>query len=180
LNYQVGEVVLEIVEGDITTMDTQAITNAANNHLWMGSGVAGAIKAAGRFGIEEEAISRGPIEVGEAVATGAGRLPFQYVIHGAVMGQDLRTDAELVAKTTRSCLELAEQLGLGSIALPAFGTGVGGFPLDECAGIMLNAAGQFAQKPPKAVRRIVFCLFGNAAYEEFATAAQEAFGSSDG
>src|SRR5690242_4722834 len=106
----------------------------------MGAGVAGAIKRAGGEEIEREAVAKGPVEVGSAVATGAGRLPARWVIHGAVMGQDLVTSAELIRRTTRSCLELADELGCSSLALPAFGTGVGGFSLDECARLMVEAA----------------------------------------
>ncbi|MGH3031691.1 MAG: macro domain-containing protein, partial [Gaiellaceae bacterium] len=79
---------LEVVEGDITALDVDAIANAANDRLWMGAGVAGAIKRAGGEEIEREAVAKGPITVGEAVATGGGRLLARYVIHGAVMGQD--------------------------------------------------------------------------------------------
>src|SRR3954447_11126572 len=90
---------LSVVEGDITQLDVDAIANAANDHLWMGAGVAGAIKRAGGEEIEREAMAKGPIEVGSAVATGAGRLHAQHVVHGAVMGQDLRTSPDLIAKT---------------------------------------------------------------------------------
>ena len=155
---------LEVVEGDITALDVDAIANAANDHLWMGAGVAGAIKRAGGEEIEREAVALGPIEVGEAVATGAGRLGARHVIHGAVMGQDLRTSAELVAKTTRRCLEVADELGAESLALPAFGTGVGGFPLAECARIMVREAEGFT---PRSLRRVVFAVFGEAARREF-------------
>ncbi|MEX2102615.1 MAG: macro domain-containing protein, partial [Gaiellaceae bacterium] len=91
---------LEVVEGDIAALEVDAIANAANNRLWMGSGVAGAIKRAGGEEIERESMAKGPIDIGEAVATGGGSLPAQWVIHGAVMGQDLQTDANLVARTT--------------------------------------------------------------------------------
>ena len=104
-----------------------AVANAANNHLWMGAGVAGAIKRAGGAEIEREAVALGPIEIGDAVATAAGRLAAKHVIHGAVMGQDLQTNADLVARTTRRCLEVADVVGARSLALPAFGTGVGRF-----------------------------------------------------
>src|SRR5919108_3371306 len=100
-----------VVEGDIAALDVDAIANAANNQLWMGAGVAGAIKRAGGDEIEREAVAKGPIELGDAVATGAGRLKARHVVHGAVMGQDLVTNADLVRKTTRSCLELADELG---------------------------------------------------------------------
>jgi O-acetyl-ADP-ribose deacetylase len=158
---------LEVVEGDITALDVDAIANAANNHLWMGAGVAGAIKRAGGEEIEREAVAKGPVPVGSAVATGAGRLAARYVIHGAVMGQDLRTSAELIETTTRSCLELADELGCESLALPAFGTGVGGFPLDECAGIMVAAARAYE---PRTLRRVVFAVFGAEAAAAFSSA----------
>jgi O-acetyl-ADP-ribose deacetylase (regulator of RNase III) len=148
---------LEVHDGDIAALEVDAIANAANDRLWMGSGVAGAIKRAGGEEIEREAMQQGPIEVGEAVATGAGRLPARWVIHGAVMGQDLRTSAELVRQTTESCLRLADELGAESLALPAFGTGVGGFPVDECARIMVGAA---RAHRPTSLQRVVFAVFG--------------------
>ena len=155
---------LSVIEGDITQLDVDAIANAANNRLWMGAGVAGAIKRAGGEEIEQEAVRLGPIEVGDAVATGAGRLRARYVIHGAVMGQDLSTDAELVARTTRRCLEVADELGVESLALPAFGTGVGGFPLSECARIMVREARAYE---PASLRRVVFAVFGDEPREAF-------------
>src|SRR5947207_4437839 len=114
---------LRVHDGDIAALEVDAVANAANDHLWMGAGVAGAIKRAGGEEIEREAVAKGPIAVGTAAATGAGRLKARHVIHGAVMGQDLRTSAELIEQTTRSCLELADELGCESLALPAFGTG---------------------------------------------------------
>lgn len=155
---------LEVVEGDITTLDVDAVANAANDRLWMGSGVAGAIKRAGGEEIEREAISLGPIPLGEAVATGAGRLRARHVVHGAVMGQDLQTSAELVARTTRRCLEVADELGARSVALPAFGTGVGGFPLEDCARIMVAEAREFKGR---SLERILFAVFGSAAERAF-------------
>jgi O-acetyl-ADP-ribose deacetylase len=158
---------LEVVEGDITALEVDAIANAANNHLWMGAGVAGAIKRAGGGEIEREAVQRGPIEVGAAVATSAGRLPARWVIHGAVMGQDLQTNADLVRRTTESCLQVADELGAESLALPAFGTGVGGFPLDECARIMVEAV---RAQEPTSLERVVFAVFGADAKAAFETA----------
>ena len=122
-------------------LDVDAVANAANNELWMGAGVAGALKRAGGEEIERDAIAKGPIQVGEAVATGAGRLSARWVIHGAVMGQDLRTNGHLVERTTRSILRVADELGAESLALPALGTGVGGFPLDRCAQLMVSVDG---------------------------------------
>ena len=164
---------LEVAEGDITSLEVDAIANAANNHLWMGSGVAGAIKRAGGEEIEREAVELGPIEVGDAVATGAGRLAARWVLHGAVMGQDLRTNAELVRRTTESCLRVADELGAESLAVPAFGTGVGGFPLDECARIMVAAVRAYE---PRSLQRVVFAVFGEeakSAFEAGLAAAQE-------
>jgi len=157
---------LEVREGDIAQVGTDAIANAANDHLWMGAGVAGALKRAGGDVIEREAMTQGPIELGSAVATTGGRLRARYVIHGAVMGQDLRTSAELVRKTTRACLEVADGLGCRSLALPAFGTGVGGFALDECARIMVEEARRFE---PRSLERVVFAVFGGDAYDAFSS-----------
>ena len=142
------------------------MANAANDHLWMGAGVAGALKRAGGEEIEREAVALGPIPLGSAVATTAGRLPARWVIHGAVMGQDLRTDADLVGRTTRACLEFAYELGCGSLALPAFGTGVGGFPLAECARIMVGEARGF---DPQSLERVIFAVFGAEAYDAFSS-----------
>ena len=155
---------LEVVEGDITALAVDAIANAANDRLWMGAGVAGAIKRAGGEEIEHEAVAKGPIALGEVVATGGGRLLARHVIHGAVMGQDLRTSAELVGRTTRRCLEVAEELGCRSPALPAFGTGVGGFPLEECARLMVAEAQAFE---PRSLERVVFAVFGREAERAF-------------
>ena len=155
---------LYVVDGDIARLEVDAIANAGNTHLWMGAGVAGAIKRAGGDEIEREALAKGPIEVGDAVATGAGRLPARWVIHGAVMGQDLRTDAGLVERTTRNCLAVADELGAESLALPAFGTGVGGFPLDDCARIMVGVAREFEAGT---LRRVVFAVFGEEAKRAF-------------
>jgi O-acetyl-ADP-ribose deacetylase (regulator of RNase III) len=157
---------LEVREGDIAAVEGDAVANAANDRLWMGAGVAGALKRAGGEEIEQEAMALGPIPLGSAVATTAGRLPARWVIHGAVMGQDLRTNADLVQRTTRSCLELADELGCRSLALPAFGTGVGGFALEECARIMVGAARSFE---PRELERVIFAVFGGEAYDAFSS-----------
>jgi O-acetyl-ADP-ribose deacetylase len=162
---------LEVLEGDITALEVDAIANAANNRLWMGGGVAGAIKRAGGEEIEREAIQQGPVEIGDAVATKAGRLPARWVIHGAVMGQDLQTNADLVRRTTESCLRLADELGAESVALPAFGTGVGGFPVADCARIMVAAV---RAHEPSSVKRVVFAVFGNDARAAFDAALTDA------
>jgi len=168
VSVQIGAVTFQVQEGDITEADTAGLANAANNHLWMGSGVAGAIKCQGGEQIEREAVAQGPIPVGTVVATSAGKLPAQAILHGAVMGPELRTSAELISRTTTACLELAESIKLDSLALPAFGTGVGGFPLDDCAELMVTAAGEFARQKPRVLKRIIFVLFSEDAYAAFA------------
>jgi O-acetyl-ADP-ribose deacetylase (regulator of RNase III) len=155
---------LTVVEGDITQLEVDAIANAANDALWMGAGVAGAIKRTGGDEIEREAVDKGPIPVGDAVATGAGRLQARWVVHGAVMGQDLQTDAGLVERTTRRVLEVADEVGAKSVALPAFGTGVGGFPLEECARIMTDVAKGYE---PSSLERVVFAVYGREAKRAF-------------
>lgn len=159
---------IEIVEGDITEANAEAIVNAANNHLWMGAGVAGAIKRKGGVEIEEEAMAKGPIEVGQAVESTAGRLPYKYIIHAAGMGQDLRTDEKKVYEVTCNSLLLADRLGLKSLAFPSIGTGVGGFPVDKCAEKMIGAV-KDVERELKSLERVVFILFGNSAYEAFAS-----------
>jgi O-acetyl-ADP-ribose deacetylase (regulator of RNase III) len=158
---------LEVLDGDITRLDVDVIANAANDALWMGAGVAGAIKRAGGDEIEAEALAKGPIAVGDAVATGAGSLKARWVVHGAVMGQDLRTSTELVERTTRRCLEVADELGARSLALPAFGTGVGGLPVEDAARVMVAAARAFE---PRTVERVVFAVYGDAAKRAFDSA----------
>ena len=170
---QLGAGTIECVEGDITAQETDAIVNAANNHLWMGSGVAGAIRRAGGQEIEAEAIALGPIEPGEAVITGAGRLATRFVIHAAGMGQDLRTNADLIAAATRNSLLRAEERELASVSFPSIGTGVGGFPLDECAHLMVGEAAAFLRGSSH-VRLIRFVLWGSEAYTAFAEALSNA------
>ncbi len=158
---------IEVVEGDITALEVDAIANAANDRLWMGAGVAGAIKRAGGDDIERQAVALGPIALGDAVATDAGRLPAKHVIHAAVMGQDLATDGEIVGAATRRSLEVADELGATSLALPAFGTGVGGFPLEEAAEIMIREVRGYE---PKSLERVLFAVFGAQAAAIFESA----------
>src|SRR5919197_5940657 len=114
---------LRVVQQDIATLDVDAAVNAANDQLWMGAGVAGALKRVGGEEIEREAMAKGPIAVGDAVVTGAGRLRARHVIHAAVMGQDLRTNADAIRRATRAALARAEEIGARTVAMPAFGTG---------------------------------------------------------
>jgi O-acetyl-ADP-ribose deacetylase (regulator of RNase III) len=161
---------LEVVEGDITELDVDAIANAANNELWMGAGIAGAIKRAGGAEIEQEAVAQAPIAVGQAISTGAGNLRAKHVVHAAVMGQDLQTSAELISQATRRTLEVADELGSHSLAMPAFGTGVGGFPIGQCAELMVTEARAFE---PANLERIVFAVFGHDAEQAFRAAVGE-------
>jgi len=163
---KIGEVTIELYQGDITELKADAIVNAANNHLWMGAGVAGAIKRKGGKIIEEEAVAQGPIPIGEAVVTTAGKLPAKYVIHAAGMGRDLRTDFNKVKECTKSSLLRAEEKSLSSIAFPAIGTGVGGLSYEECAWAMLGAVVNHISKPTN-LKRVIFALFDNAAYKAF-------------
>ena len=161
---------LEVVEGDITELEVDAVANAANNELWMGAGVAGAIKRAGGAEIEQEAVAQAPIALGQAIATGAGNLRAKHVVHAAVMGQDLQTSAELISQATRRALEVADELGARSLAMPAFGTGVGGFPIERCAELMVTEARAFE---PANLERVVFAVFGHDAESAFRAAVGE-------
>ena len=138
----IGGVRLDVVDGDIATLLVDAVANAANDHLWMGAGVAGALKRAGGPEVEREAVAKGPIATGDAVATTAGHLPARWVIHAAVMGQDLRTSAEIIEQATLSTLRVADELGARSVALPAFGTGVGGFSVAPAPAICAHIRGR--------------------------------------
>jgi O-acetyl-ADP-ribose deacetylase (regulator of RNase III) len=155
---------IKLIKGDITDQETDAIVNAANNELWMGAGVAGAIKRKGGKEIEDEAMKKGPIPIGEAVTTKAGKLKAKYVIHAAVMGQDLTTNEEYIKNATQNSLKKAEELKIKSIAFPAFGTGVGGFPIDKCAQIMLDQVKDFSKKT-KYLKEVVFVLFDKRNYD---------------
>ena len=158
MKIHIGKGEITVVLGDIADQETDAIVNAANNHLWMGAGVAGAIKHKGGAVIEREAMAKGPIPVGTAVMTSAGALKAKHVIHAAVMGQDLRTNADLIEKVTRGSLWLAEQEGLGSLSLPALGTGVGGFSVFHCASVMIGVAIEFMIKAT-VLREVRFVLY---------------------
>jgi len=160
---------IRIIKGDITESTADAIVNAANNHLWMGAGVAGAIKRKGGQQIEDEAVSKGPIPVGEAVATTAGSLPNKYVIHAAVMGQDLETDENKIWMATYNSLLRADELNLESIDFPALGTGVGGFPLDKAAEVMIKATRDYL-RDSNFVKSVGFVLFDDAAFNAYKTA----------
>jgi O-acetyl-ADP-ribose deacetylase (regulator of RNase III) len=161
-----NQLAIELFHGDITTLEVDAIVNAANNHLWMGAGVAGAIKRKGGAIIEKEAVAQGPVPVGEAVVTTAGALPAKYVIHAAGMGQNLHTDADKIRLSTENSLKRAAEKRMSSVAFPAIGTGVGGFSAKECARIMIDEVIKHS-KAKSSVKKVVFALFDERAYNSF-------------
>jgi len=166
MKIHVGKGEIIVVRGDISEQETDAVVNAANNHLWMGSGVAGALKRKGGQAIEQEAIAKGPIAIGDAVSTAAGALKAKRVIHAAVMGQDLHTNADFIKQATLKSLQLAEGERLSSISFPALGTGVGGFSPFHCASLMLGAAVDFMAGSTQ-LREVRFVLFDDETREIF-------------
>jgi len=154
---------LEVIAGDVTKLELDAIANAANTQLMHGGGVAGAISRAGGPAVQRESDERAPIALGEAVETTAGDMPARWVIHAATMELGGPTSAEIIERATRSTLDRAEQLGCRSLALVAFGTGVGGFPLDEAARLMVGAA----REHEGGLERIVFAVHGDEAERAF-------------
>jgi O-acetyl-ADP-ribose deacetylase (regulator of RNase III) len=167
MRLRLGPASISIERGDITDWEVDAIVNAANTTLAMGSGVAGAIKRKGGVIIEEEALRQGPVEVGEAVLTTGGNLAATHVIHGAVMGPDLKTDGEAIAATTRGILALADKHRITSIALPALGTGVGHVPPAISAEAMLKEVVAHLKRGQSSLRRVVFVLYLDDAYRAF-------------
>jgi O-acetyl-ADP-ribose deacetylase (regulator of RNase III) len=157
---------LRIVEGDITLLDIEVIVNAANKHLQLGGGVAGAIRRRGGPAIQAECDRLAPIDVGEAVITGGGNLKAKYVIHsvGPVNGEG-DEEAKLTRATINS-LRIAAERKIRSLAFPAISTGIYGFPIQECSRIMLRASLDFLKRNGFP-REIVFCLYGAEAYDVF-------------
>src|SRR3954471_3050770 len=155
---------LEVLQADVTKLDVDAIANAANTRLMHGGGVAGAISRAGGPEVQRESHEKGPIGLGEAVETTAGDMPCRWVIHAATMELGGPTSAEIIDMATRSTLAKAEELGCRSLALVAFGTGVGGFPLEEAARIMVGAAKEHSGS---SLERIVFAVHGEEAERAF-------------
>ena len=158
---------IKVVLGDITELHAEAIVNAANNKLVMGGGVAGAIKCKGGKGIEEEAVKKGPIEIGQAIQTGAGELAAKYIIHAVTMGMNFKTDEIMIRNACRSSLNLAKELRINSIAFPALGCGTGGFALLASAKIMAQEVLNHLRQEETTLRKIVFCLNSVEALEVF-------------
>ncbi len=155
-----------IQQGDLTEMDTDAIVNAANNDLILGGGVAGAIRRKGGEEIQRECSTIGSIPVGYAAITSAGKLKARFVIHAASMRLGGGTSAESLRHSTAHSLRIAHERGLNSIAFPAVGTGIAGFPLKDCAEIMLREAAEHLRRETS-VETIYFVLFDEAAEEIF-------------
>lgn len=157
---------IEIVEGDITDMDVDAIVNAANNQLILGAGVAGAIRKKGGPKIQEECNKIGPIKVGEAAITTGGNLKAKYVIHAASMRLGGQTTEGSLRSCVRASLKLAEQNEVKTIAFPAIGTGVAGFPMQRCAFVMLEEILKHLESG-SAIEKVYIVLFGESAYRTF-------------
>jgi O-acetyl-ADP-ribose deacetylase (regulator of RNase III)/ADP-ribose pyrophosphatase YjhB (NUDIX family) len=158
---------IKIIQGDITELKVDAIVNAANNKLVMGGGVAGAIKKKGGKIIEEEAVKKGPIKIGEAVFTQGGTLPAKYVIHAATMGMDFKTDEIKIRESCKSALRVAKELKIKSIAFPALGCGVGGFPFLAAAKIMSQEVFRHLREDKPTLKEIIFCLYDKEAFDIF-------------
>ncbi len=159
-----GRIIL--CEGDITEQRVDAIVNAANTDLVLGSGVAGAIREKGGPSIQRECNRRAPIEVGGAVATTAGDLAARFVIHAAGMSPGGKASEESVRASVRNSLETARRSGCRSIALPAIGAGIGGLSMQRCAEISLEEARRHLDEPDS-LEEIRFVLFGEPAYRVF-------------
>jgi len=160
-------VTIEVLETDITQLEVDAIANAANTELKHGGGVAGAISRAGGPAVQAESSARAPIGLGEAVETTGGEMPCRWVIHAATMQLGGPTSADIIRDATVSTLRKADELGARSLALVAFGTGVGGFPVEEAARIEIDEVSRYLAAGGSAIERVVFAVRGDAAREAF-------------
>lgn len=158
---------LEVLSADVTKLDVDAIANAANTQLRHGGGVAAAISRAGGPDVQRESTEKAPIGLGEAIETTAGDMPARYVIHAATMELGGPTSAEIIGAATASTLRKADELGCRTLGLVAFGTGVGGFPLDQAARLMVDAV---RRHQPDSLRKVVFAVHGDAAEQAFRAA----------
>ncbi len=168
MRLRIGQSVLELVEGDITQQDTEAIVNAANEQLRVGGGVDGAINRAGGPKIQEEARKIGRCPTGQAVITTGGNLKARYVIHtvGPIYRDGQHGEPELLASAYRESLKVASGKGIKSLAFPSLSTGVYGYPLPEAARIALNTVKDYLAQHPE-IELVRFVLFGRQAYEAF-------------
>jgi O-acetyl-ADP-ribose deacetylase (regulator of RNase III) len=166
MKLQVNNSEVELVQGDITESDTDAIVNAANSQLILGAGVAGAIRAKGGASIQEECNAIGHCPVGEAVITGAGNLKARYIIHAVGPRQGEGDEEEKLKNATLNSLKVADENNLKSITFPAISTGIYGFPLDDCARIMLTTTKEYLTGNTK-IERVVFVLFDDKSLKAF-------------
>ena len=157
-----------VTQGDITEVSSQAIVNAANNRFLMGGGVAGAIKKKGGKAIEDEAVKKGPVEVGQSVITSGGNLKAKYVIHASTMGMDFKTNEEIIRNATYGALICAEENNISSIAFSALGCGVGGFSYQAASKIMAQEVFRYLKEVEEAKLQIItFVLYSQEAFEIF-------------
>ncbi len=164
--FKMNDTLLELVEGDITELEVDALVNAANEDLVLGSGVAGAILEKGGESIQRECDRIGGTPVGTAVMTGAGELRAKRVIHAVGPRKGEGDEDRKLSSAVRSSLALADRHGLKSIALPAISTGVFGFPVDRCARILLTEVHRYLQGGTK-LDRVVVCLLGDEVFQDF-------------
>jgi O-acetyl-ADP-ribose deacetylase (regulator of RNase III) len=164
-----------IIAGDLVDQDVDAIVNAANDELVLGGGVAGAIKSRGGPTIQEECDARGPVKIGESALTGAGDLPARHIIHAASMTLGGSTTTDALQSSMDHAFQIADELGVKTIAIPAVGTGIAGFPMEECAVVMAHALSRALANgwQPDEVR---FVLFGDGARRAFEASFRTAFG----
>ena len=160
---------IEVLDTDITQLEVDAIANAANTRLMHGGGVAAAIARAGGAEVQRQSEERAPIGLGEAVETSGGDMPCRWVIHAATMELGGPTSADIIRRATASTLAKAEELGAGSLALVAFGTGVGGFPVEEAARIEIEEVRRHLESGSR-LERVVFAVRGDAARQAFEAA----------
>jgi len=158
---------IKVIQSDITELKVDVIVNPANNELIMGGGLAGVIKKKGGEIIEEEAIKKGPIEIGEAIYTSAGRLLSKYVIHTATMGEDFKTDEKKIRDSCRNALKVAESLKVNSVSFPALGCGVGRFSYEAAAKIMSQEVFKHLHETKSKLKEIIFVLYNDEAFDIF-------------
>ena len=162
---------IEVRQADITKLDVDAIANAANTELKHGGGVAGAISRAGGPAVQEESDRAAPIGLGDAAETTAGEMPSKWVIHAATMELGGPTSAEIIRRATASALRKADELGANSLGLVAFGSGVGGFPVEEAAAIEVEEVRRHLDAG-SGIQRVVFAVFAEDARRAFEDALQ--------
>jgi O-acetyl-ADP-ribose deacetylase (regulator of RNase III) len=163
---------IELWNGDICVLEVDAIVNPANPTLWMSTGVGGALKRAGGDAIEFAAVRQGPVGLGEAIVTGPGNLAARAVIHTVSLDRDRRTSGPVLESAVRSAMARAREIGVTSIAFPALGTGVGGYPLDEAARITVETVRDELGRS-EGIDHVIFALRGLGPFQAFERALAE-------